>query len=114
MPHILRDASGAVIGVFDQPSIGGTTDVPADDPELVAFLQGFAEAQETVRGRLTRADLDFIRVLEDLIASLIEKGVIALSDLPREAQRKLLDRATLRGKIAPHLPIMNEDSEIIF
>lgn len=114
MPHILRDASGAIIGVLDRPSAGGTREVPADDPELIAFLERTADGQETVRGRLTRADLEFIRVLEDLIAALMEKGIIGISDLPREAQRKLLDRATLRGKIAAHLPIMSEDSEIIF
>ncbi len=41
-------------------------------------------------------DAELIRVLEDLVHVLIDKGVIALTDLPPQAQAKLLKRKGFR------------------
>jgi hypothetical protein len=44
-----------------------------------------------------RSDLEFIRVLEDLIGVLCHKGVLKLDDLPLEARDKILQRQLLRS-----------------
>jgi hypothetical protein len=93
MPHVLRDASGKILAVLDRPSDGGTTELPADHPDLVAFL---ARKGPTSYFDLLRADLEFIRVIEDLIGVLLQKNVLLLTDLPPEAQEKLLRRGSLR------------------
>jgi hypothetical protein len=49
---------------------------------------------------LAASDLGMARVVEDLIATLIAKGVIAKADLPQAAVRKLTDRETLRVAIS--------------
>ena len=42
-------------------------------------------------------DRDMARVTEDLIQTLIERGVINFSDLPSDVQEKLRYRLLLRG-----------------
>ncbi len=44
-------------------------------------------------------DADLVRVLEDLVHVLINKGVIELSDLPPQAQAKLLKRQGFRDYV---------------
>lgn len=42
------------------------------------------------------SDLAMVRVLEDLIEVLISKSLITLSDLPLPAQKKLINRHSMR------------------
>lgn len=49
--------------------------------------------------QLSNTDKNIIRVLEDLITILIQKGSISLSDFPQKVQDKLLERKTLRDQI---------------
>ena len=51
------------------------------------------------KAAVAATDNDFVRVSEDLIDTLIEKEVIALSDLPEAAQTKYNNRKTLRDQI---------------
>lgn len=48
---------------------------------------------------LEGTDGGFSRVAEDLIVTLITKGVIALSDLPVSAQERITKRQTLRSQL---------------
>ena len=48
---------------------------------------------------LPETDNSMIRIIEDLIDTLIDKNVIALNDLPKEAKDKINNRKTLRNKI---------------
>src|SRR5690349_571446 len=95
MPHVLRDGQGKILAVLDRPGAGGTEELPNDHPDIVAFL---ASKGPTSYFDLLRADLEFVRVIEDLIAVLLAKGVLLLTDLPQEAQEKLLRRGSLRRK----------------
>lgn len=45
---------------------------------------------------LQQSDAEVVRVLDDLIELLIDKGVIQFTELPIEAQQKLLNRSQLR------------------
>jgi hypothetical protein len=92
MPHVLRDAAGNIMAIFDRPSPGRTEEIAGDDQEIIAFL-GLRDQRTS---EFIRADLEFIRVLEDLIEILVERRVILTTDLPIEAQRKLFARGRLR------------------
>jgi hypothetical protein len=92
MPHVLRDAQGQIMAIFDRPSPGRTEELASDDPEIAVFLGG-ADGHDR---NFVRADLDFIRVLEDLIEILIDRRLILMTDLPIEAQNKLISRGRLR------------------
>ena len=70
----------------------GNTPLPYEPPAV--------DAKEQAKAELRESDSDMARIAEDLIATLISKGVIASSDLPKPAQDKLLERANLRKALS--------------
>ena len=93
LPHDAGD------GVAGTPA--GLPDSSADHTSLDVPAAGF-----------NGLDTDFIRVLEDLIDTLIEQGVLRLTDLPAEAQRKLLARKGLRNRLRNSLDLIGQDDVI--
>jgi hypothetical protein len=55
-----------------------------------------SQTPDNSRSTLKQSDADVVRVLNDLIELLIDKGVIQFTELPLEAQQKLLNRSQLR------------------
>ncbi|CAA7625201.1 hypothetical protein [Magnetospirillum sp. SS-4] len=99
MPYVSRDGDGRVVGLFEHPAEGVGESLPASHPDVLDFL--FRDtAGERASSRFLASDLAFIRVVEDLVAVLIEKRVIAFTDLPAPAQDKLLDRRSLRSYLS--------------
>ncbi len=98
MPFVSRNAAGTIVAVSGSPKDGCNEELSSEDPELVRFLAtlrpGELELQESDRG--------FIRVLEDLIDLLVEKGTIVLDELPEDARDKILRRKLLRSRMRGH------------
>ncbi|MDO9313189.1 MAG: hypothetical protein Q7T97_01420 [Burkholderiaceae bacterium] len=46
----------------------------------------------------SRLDADFVRVIEDVIDTLIVKNILNITDLPAEAQAKLFARKSFRER----------------
>jgi hypothetical protein len=59
------------------------------------------------------ADAEFVRVIEDLIDTLIMKNVIRHTDLPDAAQRKLMLRKGLRNRMQGALDLLGGDERIL-
>ena len=98
MPYIMRNAQGRIIAVLSEEAPGAEL-LSADSPELRAFLQN--ESPETrAQKELVESDLSMVRVFEDLIDILIEKGTILFTDFPEPAQQKMLARRGLRKEFA--------------
>jgi len=93
MPYVIRDADGRVSGLTRDPAGPDADSLPPDHPEILAFLFG----AEGGSGHFLAADLALIRVVEDVIAVLVEKQLIAITDLPPAAQDKLFERRSLRA-----------------
>ena len=83
MPYVLRDADGTLPTLHRGAPGHPCEFLDAEHPEVQAFV-GPEGA-----GAYERLDADFIRVLEDLIDVLLRRNVIAITDLPAEAQKKL-------------------------
>jgi len=67
-------------------------------------------------GDFARLDADFVRVLEDVIDTLIARNVINITDLPDQAQAKLFARKNFRehaSKSALQLLAPTEYGDII-
>jgi len=62
---------------------------------------------------LARMDVDFIRVLEDLIDVLVNKGVINLTDLPPQALDKLSQRRRIRRRLRDALDLIERGDDVI-
>lgn len=96
--YVKRDAAGNIALVSAHADDDCSEFVTAGDPELLAFIDGSSGAFSE-RRLMRESDLDFVRVLEDVIAVLIDKSVIRFTDLPQEAQRKLSERHFMRDHI---------------
>ena len=57
-----------------------------------------------------RLDADFVRVLEDVIDTLIARNVINITDLPEQAQAKLFARKSFRERSGRNALRLFEDS----
>lgn len=69
-----------------------TVERPRVSPELSAGAM--------IRSELAATDAGMARVGEDVIAALIAAELIAMDDLPADAQAKLSRRAELRAELA--------------
>lgn len=111
MPYIQRDDQGRIDSLHRHASPLASEFVPDDDPEVLAFVgvgvvsgSGAAATAGSDTGgdaggdSLVRMDASFVRVIEDLIDLLMVKNVITLTDLPIQAQNKLLARKSFRDK----------------
>jgi hypothetical protein len=106
MLHLVRDPDGS-IHTLSRQALPDSTPVDEQSPEVAAFLHtapavGFNES-----------DADFVRVLEDLIDTLIAKNVIRHTDLPPAAQKKLMLRKGLRSRISGALDFMGQEDRLL-
>jgi hypothetical protein len=95
MPYVRRNASdGRIESLHRDASEDAFELLAPDHPEVRAFV-GLADAAAKDFNRL---DAEFVRVIEDLIDTLISRNVIAITDLPEQAQAKLCARKTFRER----------------
>ena len=87
----------SVVSSAEQTDEFGNTVTPQTAEE---FLKDHnASSSDLAIQLLTDTDAKTIRVIEDLIETLVSKSVINLEDLPLEAQNKLIVRQNLRELI---------------
>ncbi|MFN7226418.1 MAG: hypothetical protein ACK5UY_04110 [Holosporales bacterium] len=98
MPYVARDSKGHIKAVYARRSPIAEERLAADAPELYHFFEKNGKLQE-VRRKLEDSDPMMARILEDLISTLVAKNIISYSDLSEQAQRKLLQRKSLRWEI---------------
>lgn len=91
MLYAKRNAQGQIESLSCAAQ-SGAEGLPADHPEVLAFLRHAGAGQEA----FSSLDAGFVRVLEDLVDALIARNVIRITDLPPEAQQKLLERKRFR------------------
>lgn len=110
MPIVVRDKNGCVVSVLAPSSATDGRRLRASDEELAALFEG-DDALRQLQEVLIASDLSFVRVLEDLIAVLVGKGLIMLTDLPEAAREKLLERQETRGDLARLGELVAEEAE---
>lgn len=106
MLHIIRGAGGAIFSISAEP-VTGSEPIQAGDPELLAFLN----LRDSELAHVMK-DIDFVRVIEDVIDALIKTNVIRLTDLPEAAQHKLISRKGLRDRRQGSLDLIGNDDSI--
>lgn len=98
MPYVMRNAEGLIIAVLSE-EVEGAEMVSSNDQDLQRFLQADSPEQRAQR-ELMESDMSLIRVIEDLIDVLIERGAIMFTDFPEPVQQKLLGRRGLRKEFS--------------
>ena len=97
MPYVRRGLDGQIESLHRHGS-EGMEFLPEGHSDLMVFI-GHDPVGSSDFGRL---DADFVRVIEDVIDTLIIKNVINITDLPGEAQAKLFARKTFRERTSRH------------
>ena len=90
MPYIHRTPTGTIDSLHRQSGAGADEFLPDHHAEVQAFVGG--------DDGYSRLDADFVRVLEDVIDTLIVKNILNITDLPPEAQAKLFARKGFRER----------------
>lgn len=95
MAYVLRDTQGKIIAASSVENLGaGWVFIEGQDREYLDFLElSLAEADQ-----FRQSDIQMARVLEDLIALLVERNTIRFTDLPPAAQKRLNERQSMRQK----------------
>jgi hypothetical protein len=91
MPYVHRNAEGLIESLHrhGEPA----TEFLADShPEVQAFVGGSAQPE------FNQLDADFVRVIEDVIDTLITKHILNITDFPEQAQAKLFARKSFRER----------------
>jgi hypothetical protein len=97
VPFVRRDHAGNITAVSDRPGGGFSEEIEASDPQLIAFLTDrFPLSAQAARNVLAESDLKMVRLVDDLVELLIDKGLIRFTELPPAAMEKYLQRQTAR------------------
>ncbi|WP_289281633.1 MULTISPECIES: hypothetical protein [unclassified Methylophaga] len=112
MVYVERDETANIIAVYDNPQAGATEKLSVNSDELVAYLTQSENKADSLSA-LNASDLSLIRVLEDLINTLIDKQVILFTDLPLAAREKLATREKIRDKLNSLENLMSDDPGLL-
>ena len=99
--NITRDSDGATIPI-DANNIDYHNYLTWVDEGNTprSYAPPVASPKEQAKVELAATDKEMARIAEDLIQTLISKGVIAESDIPASARDKMDRRAKLRAGLA--------------
>ena len=98
MPYVARDKTGAIAAVYSRPARGAKERLSVGDRDLLAFYAEHGDL-ESIRSGLAESDAALMRVLEDLVVALLQKKILASTDLPSVALEKLTVRQRLRQQL---------------
>jgi len=112
MAYVERNLQGQIIAVYETPQDNASEYLAIDSPELSQFLISSANKKD-VQAALSTSDVALVRVLEDLINTLIDKKVILFTDLPMAAREKLSNREKIRGHLSSLADLMGDDEGIL-
>ena len=94
MPYVTRRSDGSIDALHREAPHAHAELLAVEHPEVASFLGG-ASASGAAFDRL---DADFVRVIEDVIDTLIARNVLNITDLPDQAQAKLFARKSYRER----------------
>ena len=96
MPYVRRHPDGKIDSLHRERSADAVEFLDDRHPDVLAFVGGLAPEPD----EFSRLDADFVRVIEDVIDTLIVKNILNITDLPSEAQAKLFARKSFRERIS--------------
>ena len=96
MPYVRRNAEGRIDSLHRERSAEAAEFLDERHPDVASFLGRGPQGTE----EFSRLDAEFVRVIEDVIDTLIVKNILNITDLPSEAQAKLFARKSFRERVS--------------
>ena len=106
MIYVKRDKTGRVIAVSQEAMEGFEQ---TDESAASEINEVLASATDSL---FQNSDLEFIRVLDDVIDILIAKNLLLFTELPEAVQEKYTQRTQMRERRRESLNLL-EDEEIL-
>ena len=106
MFYVKRDQTGRVIAVSQEAMEGFEQ---TDESAASEINEVLASATDSL---FQNSDLEFIRVLDDVIDILIAKNLLLFTELPEAVQEKYTQRTQMRERRRESLNLL-EDEEIL-
>jgi hypothetical protein len=106
MVFINRNAAGEITAVSREQTEQCSEAVDEQSPELAAYFAAITG------GDFYASDLQFIRVIDDLIHLLVRKNVILFTELPAAVQVKITERNRMRERNHNALNLIVDDDSI--
>jgi hypothetical protein len=121
MPFVSRDNSGQISAIFRDPNSDATEELIATNPAILSFLfddqtESRSNSQDPNYLELQNmqlSDLGLVRVIEDLIHALMDKGIIAITDLPDAAVTRLRAREKTRRRLEKITKILSSENDTL-
>ncbi|MBD9484677.1 tryptophan synthase subunit beta [Pseudomonas sp. PDM14] len=110
MVYVQRDEKGRVLRVEKEPFDSMTHSMPAADPEVQSWLASRSLHEHLMS--LQHSDLELVRVIEDLVGVLVDRGVMRYTDLPDAARNKLQQRAQARVQVEGLGGLVKDESKL--
>ncbi|WP_340124134.1 hypothetical protein [Methylobacter svalbardensis] len=105
MAYVIRDADGNIMAVSPKEINSPEWEfIDAHSREYLGFLEWAIAEQDPFR----ESDIQLARVLEDLISMLIERDLIRFTDFSEPAQKRLIERQTMR-KSSKQLNLIDDE-----
>ena len=95
MPYVTRRSDGSIDALHREAPHAHAEQLAVEHPEVASFLGGTSAPGDSAFDRL---DADFVRVIEDVIDTLIARNILNITDLPDQAQAKLFARKSYRER----------------
>lgn len=111
MPYVARDESGRINGISEKVTDSAKEFLSPESPEVQAFIRG--ATPNTMRQRLTGSDGEMARITEDLVDVLVGRNIINFTDLPIQAQQKLVARQKLRRNLSALSNLVSDADDIL-
>jgi len=106
--YVRRNTEGLIIAVSEIATEECSEEISRDSDDLGVF---FARARSE-RLDFVRSDIELARVIEDVVELLVSKGLILFTELPQEAQSKLMQRIQRRDKFADSLKLLDTEKNL--
>lgn len=95
--YVKRDENQQIVALFNQAQSGVEESLDINHPDVVNFLS--ACSSDEAKAQFLQSDMQFIRVIEDLVEILLHKNVITITDFPPSVIEKLMQRRGIRTQL---------------
>lgn len=107
MIYIKHNAQREIIDIQFTPETG-YVQAGLFDQEVKAFLSN-QQNEQLIKDILKQLDADMVRVIEDVVEILIDKGIMRFTDLPEPVQNKLMFKKSLRQSLNNETTFYDEE-----
>ena len=108
MAFVKRNQQKEIIALYTESGENHREELPLNSDEVSHFLKNLAQETPNYLD-LLQSDLEFIRVIDDLIEVLLKKNIIAITDFPKPVLAKMMTRKGIRDQLSPLTDIIHTD-----